>query len=191
MPLTNINYDNSCFYKIVCNDLEIQDLYVGHTTDFRRRKNEHKCACTNSNHHNHTYRLYDTIRDNGGWENWSMILIQKHKCTDSLEACKKERAYIEELKATLNSSIPSRLPKESNKVSQAKHRESIKKNQQQYEIDNHDKILLRKQLYRAAHPDKFSAKTECECGGCYQKSNKARHLATKRHKVYLDALIIE
>ena len=47
MAKTNINYDNTCFYQIVCKDLEISDLYVGHTTDFRRIKNEHKSYCCN------------------------------------------------------------------------------------------------------------------------------------------------
>ena len=42
MPIQNIKYNNTLIYKIVCNDLNIKDVYVGHTTDFRRRKNCHK-----------------------------------------------------------------------------------------------------------------------------------------------------
>ena len=33
MPKTIINYKNTILYKIVCKDLSIHDLYVGHTTD--------------------------------------------------------------------------------------------------------------------------------------------------------------
>jgi len=120
-----------------------------------------------------------------------MILIQKHKCNDSLEACKIERQYIEELKATLNSSMPSRPPKESKCVYQAIHREEIKQYRQQYESDNIEKIRLRKKLYKEAHPEQFSFKTICECGGCYQKTNKARHLATPKHQTYVNSLTIE
>jgi hypothetical protein len=32
------NYQNTVIYKIVCNDLSIKDLYVRHTTNFRKRK---------------------------------------------------------------------------------------------------------------------------------------------------------
>ena len=42
MPRQPINYDNTCFYKIVCKNLDIHDIYVGHTTDFTTRKLHHK-----------------------------------------------------------------------------------------------------------------------------------------------------
>ena len=38
MPRNKIDYSNTHFYKIVCKDLDVQDFYVGHTTDFRTRK---------------------------------------------------------------------------------------------------------------------------------------------------------
>jgi hypothetical protein len=38
MPKQPINYENTIIYKIVCNNLNINDCYVGHTTDFTRRK---------------------------------------------------------------------------------------------------------------------------------------------------------
>ena len=42
MPRIKIDYSNTMFYKIVCKDLDIKDFYVGHTTDFKTRKNCHK-----------------------------------------------------------------------------------------------------------------------------------------------------
>ena len=42
MPKTAIDYSKTIIYKIVCNDLDITDLYVGHTTDFIRRRHHHK-----------------------------------------------------------------------------------------------------------------------------------------------------
>ena len=47
MPKTNIDYSNAIIYKIVCNNLNITDVYVGHTTQFTKRKNIHKCRCNN------------------------------------------------------------------------------------------------------------------------------------------------
>ena len=36
---------NYVMYKIVCNDLNINDCYVGHTTNFNNRKSDHKYNC--------------------------------------------------------------------------------------------------------------------------------------------------
>ena len=53
MPKTNIIYNNTIIYKIVCNDLNIKDLYVGHTTDFTKRKYKHRLNCINFGEHHH------------------------------------------------------------------------------------------------------------------------------------------
>ena len=42
MPKNNINYSNTIIYKIVCNDLNVKELYIGSTTDFYNRKSNHK-----------------------------------------------------------------------------------------------------------------------------------------------------
>ena len=52
MPKKEINYQNTIIYKIVCNDLNVKDVYVGNTTDFTKRKWSHKSDCYND----HTYR---------------------------------------------------------------------------------------------------------------------------------------
>jgi hypothetical protein len=41
MPKKNINFSKTIIYKIVCNDLTITDVYVGHTTNFIKRKAKH------------------------------------------------------------------------------------------------------------------------------------------------------
>ena len=49
MPLKTIDYSKTIMYKLVCFDLNIKDIYVGHTTDFIRRRAQHKQTCNNSN----------------------------------------------------------------------------------------------------------------------------------------------
>ena len=96
MPKNAIDYQNTIIYKIVCNNLAITDCYVGHTTDFNRRKSRHKHSCyyeekkINRN-------IYKTIRDNGGWENWTMVEIEKFPCADRNEAAARERYWYEQL----------------------------------------------------------------------------------------------
>jgi predicted GIY-YIG superfamily endonuclease len=69
MPKTNIDYQNTIIYKIVCNDLDVPFLYVGFTTDFTKRKNRHKTSCNNSNSEAYNFKIYSFIRSNGGWDN--------------------------------------------------------------------------------------------------------------------------
>jgi hypothetical protein len=102
MPRTAIDYSNTIFYKIVCRDPEITDFYVGHTTNFVKRKYVHKHTCINVNSTGYNYIVYQFIRENGGWGNWDMIMIETCECENSIDACKKERQWIEELKPTLN-----------------------------------------------------------------------------------------
>ena len=73
MPRTKIDYLNTVMYKIVCNDLDVKDFYVGHTTDFKGRKCCHKNASENKNHRDRENKLYSTINLYGGWINWNMI----------------------------------------------------------------------------------------------------------------------
>ena len=47
MPRKPIDYSNTIIYKLVCCDLNVVDVYVGHSTNFRKRKNEHKSNCNN------------------------------------------------------------------------------------------------------------------------------------------------
>ena len=103
MPRENIDYSNTIIYKIYCKDENIKDIYVGHTTSFIKRKYQHKTCCNNLSN---KVKIYETIRHNGGWENWDMVEIAKYNCKDSTEARIKEQEYYELLKANLNSVPP-------------------------------------------------------------------------------------
>jgi hypothetical protein len=106
MPLNAINYTNTIIYKIVCRNLDVVDLYVGHTTSFKDRKKSHKSTCNTEKNKNYNVKLYQTIRDNGGWENWDMIEIEKYSCNDLQEARARERYWYEILSPKLNTVLP-------------------------------------------------------------------------------------
>jgi hypothetical protein len=63
-------------YKICCDDCS-DFVYVGSTKAFRQRKNKHKNDCTNENSSNFNLKLYNTIRENGGWDNWRMVIVEE------------------------------------------------------------------------------------------------------------------
>jgi hypothetical protein len=103
MPKNEIDYSNTIIYKICCKDSNINDVYVGHTTNFTKRKSLHKSSCNNLNN---SYKIYKIIRENGGWENWDMIELAKYNCKDHTEARIKEQEYYDLLKCNLNSCPP-------------------------------------------------------------------------------------
>jgi hypothetical protein len=103
MPKDNIKYTDTIIYKICCKDETITDLYVGHTTNFHVRKYQHKTASKNTKD---ATKIYKTIRENGGWDNWNMVEIVKYACSNATEARIKEQEYYEMLKANLNSIPP-------------------------------------------------------------------------------------
>ena len=75
MPKTPIDYSKSVIYKIEHLD-KPELVYVGSTTDFIRRKSEHKCTCINENSKQYKSKLYQLIRDNGNWESFKMMIIK-------------------------------------------------------------------------------------------------------------------
>ncbi len=140
MPRKDIDYSNTIIYRICCKDTSITDCYIGHTTNFINRKNGHKTACINENNKKHNYNVYQFIREKGGWDNWDMIEIEKFNATDSNDACKKERYYIELLNANLNMVIPTRTREEYFNDNKDKILEKNRNNYKDYYKNNTEKL---------------------------------------------------
>ena len=160
MPKKPINYDNTHFYKLCCKDPIITDIYIGHTTDFIRRKHNHKTSCCNEKDKEHNSYKYQFVRDNGSWNNWDMVLLETLKCDDALHARKTERGFIEKLGPTLNKSIPSRTLTEYNDTNrerinkrQKEYDQSHKDHRKQYHELNKDRINKRQKQYDQSHKD--------------------------------------
>ncbi len=69
-------YENAIVYKLCCDDPEITDIYVGSTCNFKVRKWKHKSDCANENSKRYNSYVYQFIREHGGWDAWSMILVK-------------------------------------------------------------------------------------------------------------------
>ena len=106
MPKPDLDYSNTIIYKITCIDSANNDTYVGHTTNFVQRKHAHKQNCTNTRSANYNCKLYETIRNKGGWDNWKMEIINFFNCNTHYDARKKEQEYFLLLNANLNSIEP-------------------------------------------------------------------------------------
>jgi len=172
MPKIATDYSKCIVYKIVCNDLNVTDCYVGHTTSFKHRKAQHKNCCGNEKSKRYNLKVYQIIRANGDWENWSMVEIEKYPCKDNNEACARERFWFEKLKANLNSCVPNRTFKEYRNKYYQENQAKIKENNKNYYQENQSKI---------------TQKFNCECGGKYLYSSKSQHLKSKKHLNFISS----
>ena len=156
MPKNEIDYSSTIIYKIYCKNQIVTGVYVGHTTNFIKRKYHHKICCNNLNN---KLKIYKTIRENGGWENWEMVEIGSYNCKNSEEARIKEQKHYEELNASLNA-VPPYVGK---------------------------KILDEKCKIRTIRTNKMPKNAKqfsCEICDfkCYKQSNYDTHLLTPKHK---------
>ena len=187
MTKTPIDYSKTIIYKICCKDPNIKDVYVGSTTNFKSRKNHHKGACIKPNNKEyHTYK-YQFIRENGGWENWDMIMIKKYtKCESKLQCLKKERKYVEKLNATLNIQKPTRT----NNEWREDNKEYIKQQRKQYRENNKELIKQQKKRYQDENNEKIkqykNEKIKCICGSFIARSCITRHRKTKKHLKFIE-----
>ena len=203
MPRKPTDYSKTHFYKIVCKDTSITDCYVGHTTDFTKRKRQHKSCCLNENDSHYNVFLYDFIRKNGNWNNWDMVLIKTIKCENGLEARSIERKYYEELKASLNKDTPNQTKKEwedkqsdewkeGRKEYLRNHYHQNKETYKQRREENKEHIKEQKQQYYLKKKDDISKKWnehfDCPCGGRYTLTHKALHCKPNKHQTYLQSL---
>ena len=162
MPKKDIDYSKCVIYKIQHkdnNDL----LYVGHTTDFVKRKNCHKHNCNNLNvKDKYNLKLYQMIRENGGRLDFNIIQLFTFPCNSKREAEAKEDEIIRELKSKLNSSRPF-----VQKCEQVNHK-------REYDI-----------IYRQNNLEKInnnrSSPVLCECGKTVSKRNIAIHRKSQFH----------
>lgn len=103
MPkLTNYETNEIIFYKFCCKSDNIHNCYVGHTSNFNRRKHEHKSRCNNENDKKYNFKLYKLIRENGGYDNWRMLEIHKQLCKDKRECERIEQSFIDKNNADMN-----------------------------------------------------------------------------------------
>jgi hypothetical protein len=165
----------SVIYKISCKDLNVKEIYVGSTIDFKQRKYQHKTVCYNENSKDYNKPLYYFIRNNGGWQNWSMNKIEEIESVDKEIIKKYERKYIEENRdIVLNKDLPGRTREEWYQDNKEKICEQRK---ERYE-NNKEKEHERVKIYRENNKEKIKERVKI-----YQKINREK-INRKRRERY-------
>ena len=167
-------YPEYIIYKL-CSD-ECDEFYIGSTRNMVQRKKTHKGCCNNPNSPAYNQKKYINIRDNGGWENWRMVPIEKMDNVSRFQAECREEVVRVELQAKMNSMRAS-----CGGITKQEYNAEYRQENREY-YDN----------YRKEHREELYIKQKeqfvCECGGRFTKQNKAQHLKSQKHKQYLEQI---
>lgn len=183
MPTNSIDWSKTLIYKIISKDLNCNFIYVGSTRDFSRRLREHKSSCNNEKSEKYNYVLYKFIRENNGFDNFNMVLVEKYtECKDRLEARQREQYWIDELQSQLNEqrAFYAISKNEYDKRYRDEHKEELKLYFKKRYEDNKDKIK-----------EQGLQKITCDCGKIFGIYKKPRHEKSQYHKDYIKQLAQE
>lgn len=89
-------------YKIYNNNNK-DEFYIGSTKNFSSRMSHHKKNVRNKVGKLYWCKVYQYIRANGGWDNFTKDIIEAGTCSDCKFIKQKEQYYITLHKPTLNS----------------------------------------------------------------------------------------
>jgi len=182
---------NYTFYKIYCKtnpDL----VYIGSTRDFKARTRKHISVCNKPNNKNYNLKVYKTIRENGGWDNW---LIEAIVFQDDLT--EKEARVIEQVLMNDFATINEQRSYTNNKeaiAQKAQHyqnnKEAIAEQKAQYYQNNKEAIAEQQAQYRQDNREAITQqrgeKMTCECGSVVSRSHLSRHKRSNKHCEFIN-----
>ena len=138
MPKKDIDYSRTIIYKISCNDAKITDCYIGRTTDIYKRRCEHKHYSTTDNICKSRAGLYSFIKANGGWDNFTVAVIEQKECKTKDDALSLLLQHISKNNATLNPPLPGKRTRKPNDPEQRRIY------MQKYSFEHRDRVNLYK-----------------------------------------------
>jgi hypothetical protein len=165
MPKDAIDYTKTVIYKIIVKDSGAV-LYVGSSTNFIQRKCRHKNNVTNEKSKDHNFKVYQDIRNLGGWDFVDMIMVEEYSdCENNLQRLKREREWIETLIPQSNILRPT-ITTDEYKDYQKQYRVETDYDKKYYEANK--EIMIQKQIIRNKNSDGFKV---------YQKEYQAKNRA--------------
>ena len=191
---------NYVMYKICPKNKDLNCCYIGQTTNFENRQKQHiKNTINQSDKKHYHLKHYQTIRENGGWDEWEMIKLEEFNGKTNLEARMREQELIQEYNANLNSlsafiseeeraatkkAITEKyrqenkeLLKEQTKKYKEEHKEIISEQMKKYRAENKEKIKEKTKEYKENNKEKFE-----EWDKAWREKNK--EILKEKRKIY-------
>jgi len=159
-------YVNTVIYQIKSKNPEITDCYIGHTTNLKSRKAEHKYACNNQNSKSFHMKVYTFIRDNGGWEQWDIVEIELYPCNTKKEAEIREHYWYFKIGSKLNEISPILDLEKKQNTAEKRRQESLE--QTKIKIEQKKK---EREIYLEEHKEEI-AKHKKQVRKEYAKKNR-------------------
>ena len=186
MPKTPMDYSKTIIYKIQHREKE-ELIYVGHTTNFDKRKHQHKNLANNSNPDTRDFNilLYKLIRENGGWDSFKMIQVKEFCCQNRREASAEEDKILLDLKATMNKNRASRSDEEYNIENRAILNEKSRVWRETHREEAREKCKKWHNTHKEEVSEKNKEKMTCECGSIFRSHEKLRHFRSLKHKNFI------
>jgi len=151
-------------YKITIADY----TYIGSTRDWQQRQAAHKHHFFNAKSPKHNYKLYQTIRENGGWDAIEKSPIEEYDCDGPIQAHIREEHWRREYNAQMNT----------------RRAHQTREERIDYNRDYSSE-------YNAAHREELNnrarEKIQCECGVTHNRGCKSSHNKTKKHADFIAA----
>jgi len=181
------------FYMIECKDPIIIGKYIGQTTNFSHRSAAHKSACNNTNIKAHNEKKYVYIRENGGWDNWTIEILDIIENITINNAHKKEQELIDKYGATLNEH---RAIKKEEKLKEPKESKNqyMKDLMAKRRADNADTYNDKKKTKQAKKKNAYTEEDEAtwkEDLGLKIKFEKDFNKLNSKHPEAFNALLME
>ena len=82
-------------YELKSIDKSVTEIYIGSTWDMSDRYWCHQDKCNNKKRKEYNIPLYHYIRENGGFDNFEMTIIDSGECEDIIELHCAEQFYID------------------------------------------------------------------------------------------------
>lgn len=181
-----VDYNNAIIYKIVHKENKEDVLYIGHTTNFRKRKNHHKTTCnnnTNINSHSH-YKIYKYIRENGGWDCFVMSEVEKYPSKSKSKVREREQYWFNQFNPILNNkkafSTEDEIKEYYLSYPQV-NKEKRQKWENEYYKKNKEKIVNYHKEWYIANKNKLKEVVLCECSQYVTRNCLTRHKKSKQH----------
>ncbi len=152
MNEATFEFCKSVIYMIYCNDQTIRDCYIGSSKDFVTRQRVHKYRSSKGDSTYKTYPVYNFIFLNGGWDNFSIKILEYYPCRSKDDLLNREEHWYNIIKPTLNKYVPRRTRLIYNRMYRIKNKDKIKKHKHEYH--------KRKQLQKKKNAPSKPIKTE-------------------------------
>jgi len=166
MPRGSVDYQKGLIYTIRTGD----SVYVGSTTDFRRRKSHHKSNIKNG----YQTKIYQVIRENNF--EWDMKPYKLFPCNSKMDLEIEEERIRREINADLNTIGCRAIEKK-------------KRDTSLYYSINKNKILQQRKEYREKNREAIRKKKNeaiiCQCGCSISRRNLYKHKKTKKHQDFM------